>query len=408
MQKKKESFDYEALKKKTLEQFRSGKDLFSKGGAFAPLLKEFLEAALQGELEEHLEGEDEEQQNRKNGYSTKQLKTASGTIELDTPRDRNSDFSPDIVKKRETILAASLESKIIGMYGLGMSLRDISTHIKDMYDTEVSAGTLSTITDKVIPLVKEWQARPLDSLYCMVWLDAMHYKVKEEGRVITRCVYNILGITTDGKKEVLGMYVSHSEGANFWLSVLTDLQNRGVEDMLIASIDNLRGFAEAIVTVFPKTEVQSCIVHQVRNSLRYVGSKDQKEFMKDLKPVYQAVNKETAEANLDKLSEKWSKKYSIVLSSWQKNWEKLSTYFKYPAEIRKLIYTTNTIEGYHRQIRKVTKTKGAFTSDMALLKLMYLATRNIEKKWTMPLQNWSITISQLSIIFGADRLNLNI
>lgn len=408
MQSKKESFDYEALKKKTLEQFRSGKDLFSKGGAFAPLLKEFLEAALQAELDEHLQEEDEAQQNRKNGYSTKQLKTASGTIELDTPRDRNSDFSPDIVKKRETILATSLESKIIGMYGLGMSLRDISTHIKDMYDTDISAATLSAITDKVIPLVKEWQARPLDSLYCMVWLDAMHYKVKEEDRVVTRCVYNILGITTEGKKEVLGMYVSHSEGANFWLSVLTDLQNRGVEDMLIASIDNLKGFAEAIVTVFPKTEVQSCIVHQIRNSLRYVGSKDQKEFMRDLKPVYQAVNKEVAEANLEKLSEKWSKKYSVVISSWQKNWEKLSTYFKYPAEIRKLIYTTNTIEGYHRQIRKVTKTKGAFTSDMALLKLMYLATRNIEKKWTMPLQNWSITISQLSIIFGHSRLNLTI
>lgn len=408
MQKKKEGFDYEALKKKTLEQFRSGKDLFSKGGAFAPLLKEFLESALQAELDEHLDSEDEEQQNRKNGYSTKQLKTASGTIELDTPRDRNSDFSPDIVKKRETILATSLESKIIGMYGLGMSLRDISAHIKDMYDTEVSAATLSAITDRVIPMVKEWQSRPLDSLYCMVWLDAMHYKVKEEGRVITRCVYNILGITTEGKKEVLGMYVSHSEGANFWLSVLTDLQNRGVEDMLIASIDNLKGFAEAIVTVFPKTEVQSCIVHQIRNSLRYVGSKDQKEFMKDLKPVYQAVNKETAEVNLEKLREKWSKKYSVVISSWQKNWEKLSTYFKYPAEIRKLIYTTNTIEGYHRQIRKVTKTKGAFTSDMALLKLMYLATRNIEKKWTMPLQNWSMTISQLSMIFGDSRLNLTI
>ncbi|MEJ7830799.1 MAG: IS256 family transposase [Segetibacter sp.] len=408
MQQKKDSFDYEALKKKTLEQFRSGKDLFSKGGAFAPLLKEFLEAALQAELDEHLETEDPEQQNRKNGYSTKQLKTASGTIELDTPRDRNSDFSPDIVKKRETILATSLESKIIGMYGLGMSLRDISTHIKDMYDTDISAATLSAITDKIIPLVKEWQVRPLDPLYCMVWLDAMHYKVKEEGRVVTRCVYNILGITTDGRKEVLGMYVSHSEGANFWLSVLTDLQNRGVDDMLIASIDNLKGFAEAIVTVFPKTEVQSCIVHQIRNSLRYVGSKDQREFMKDLKPVYQAVNRDTAEVNLEKLAEKWSSKYGVVISSWQKNWDKLTTYFKYPAEIRKMIYTTNTIEGYHRQIRKVTKTKGAFTSDMALLNLMYLATRNVEKKWTKPLQNWSVTISQLSIIFEEQRLKLAI
>jgi len=407
MQKKKEAFDYEALKKKTLEQFRSGKDLFSKGGAFAPLLKDFLEAALQAELEEHLEQEDDEQNNRKNGYSTKLLKTGAGTIELDTPRDRNSDFSPEIVKKRETILANSLESKIIGMYGLGMSFRDISAHIKDMYDSDISAATLSAITDKIIPLVKEWQVRPLEEIYCIVWLDGMHYKVKHEGRVQSRCVYNILGITTEGRKEILGMYVSENEGSNFWLSVLTDLQTRGVKDILIACIDNLKGFAEAISTVFVQTEVQSCIVHQIRNSLKYVTSKDQKVFMADLKPVYQAVNKSEAEEKLETLSEKWNKKYPVVIESWRRNWEKLTTYFKYPDAIRKLVYTTNTIEGYHRQIRKVTKTKGAFTSDMALLKLMYLATKNIEKKWTMPLANWSITVSQLSIIFG-DRLKLNL
>jgi transposase-like protein len=407
MEKKKEAFDYEALKKKTLEQFRSGKDLFSKGGAFAPLLKEFLEAALQAELDEHLEQENEEQNNRKNGYSSKLLKTGAGTIELDTPRDRNSDFSPEIVKKRETILANSLESKIIGMYGLGMSFRDISAHIKDMYDTDISASTLSAITDKVIPLVKEWQVRPLEDTYCIVWLDGMHYKVKQEGRIQSRCVYNILGITTEGRKEILGMYVSESEGANFWLSILTDLQTRGVKDILIACIDNLKGFAEAISTVFVQTEVQSCIVHQIRNSLKYVASKDQKIFMADLKPVYQAVNKNEAEERLEALSEKWNKKYPVVIDSWKRNWEKLTTYFKYPQAIRKLVYTTNTIEGYHRQIRKVTKTKGSFTSDIALLKLMYLATKNIEKKWTMPLANWSITVSQLSIIFG-DRLKLNL
>jgi transposase-like protein len=288
-----------------------------------------------------------------------------------------------------------------------MSFRDISTHIKDLYDTDISAGTLSAITDKVIPLVKEWQVRPLEETYCIVWLDGMHYKVKQEGRVQSRCVYNILGITTEGRKEILGMYVSESEGANFWLSVLTDLQNRGAKDILIACIDNLKGFAEAISTVFVQTEVQSCIVHQIRNSLKYVASKDQKIFMADLKPVYQAVNKSEAEEKLEVLSEKWNKKYPVVVESWKRNWEKLTTYFKYPAAVRKLVYTTNTIEGYHRQIRKVTKTKGAFTSDMALLKLMYLATKNIEKKWTQPLQNWSITVSQLSIIFG-ERLKLNL
>ena len=232
-----------------------------------------------------------------------------------------------------------------------------------MYDTEISATTLSGITDKIIPLVNEWQQRPLESVYCIVWLDAMYYKVKEDGKFITRCVYNILGINIDGRKEVLGCYTSESEGANFWLTVLTNLQNRGISDILIACIDNLKGFAEAIVTVFPKTEVQSCIVHQIRNSLKYVASKNQKEFMQDLKPVYKAIDKATAELELEKLADKWQKKYPIVIESWQRNWEKLSPYFKYPEAIRKLIYTTNTIEGYHRQIRKVTKTKGAFTSE---------------------------------------------
>lgn len=402
-----EGFDYEALKKKTLKQFRSGKSLFSKDGAFAPLLKDFLEAALEAEIESHLADADPALKNRRNGYNSKLLKTMDGTIELDTPRDRNSQFSPDIVKKREVVLAENLEAKIIGLYGLGMSFRDISAHIKEMYDTEISATTLSAITDRVIPLVKEWQSRPLDAVYCIVWLDAMYYKVKDEGVVKTRCLYNILGITTEGKKEILGTYVSESESANFWLSVLTDLQNRGLKDILIACIDNLKGFEEAIKCIFPLTEVQSCIVHQIRNSMKYVASKDQKEFMKDLKPVYQAVNIESALVNLEKLEEKWNKKYPVVIASWLRNWDKLTTYFKYSQDVRKLIYTTNAIEGYHRQIRKVTKTKGAFTSDMALLKLIYLATKNIEKKWTQPLQNWSLTVSQLSIVFK-DRLPLSL
>ena len=303
-EKQQPAFDYEALKKKTLEQFRSGKSLFGKEGAFAPLLKDFLEAALQAEMEEHLDDEQRDKGNRKNGHTTKALKTAEGTIDLSTPRDRASEFDPQIVRKRETILAESLEQKIIGMYGHGMSLRDISAHIKDMYDTDISAATLSAITDKVIPLVTEWQSRSLESLYCIVWLDAMYYKVKQDSKIITRCVYNILGITVEGRKEILGCYTNETEGANFWLSVMTDLHNRGVEDILIASIDNLKGFAEAISTVFPKTQVQSCIVHQIRNSLKYVASKDQKEFMKELKPVYQAVSKEAAGQQLVKLSEK--------------------------------------------------------------------------------------------------------
>lgn len=398
--------EYEALKKKALEQFRTGKPLLGKDGAFAPLLKQFLESALSAEMEGHLTDQEREKGNRKNGISKKTIKSSVGSFEIETPRDRESSFEPEIVKKREIILADNLEDKIIGLYGLGTSLRDISGHIKEMYDTEISATTLSSITDRIIPQIKEWQQRPLDEVYCIVWMDAMHYKVRDNGKVENRAVYNILGITTEGKKELLGMYVSQNEGANFWLSVLTDLQNRGVKDMLIACIDNLKGFAEAINSIYPATEVQSCIVHQLRNSLKYVASKDQKEFMKDIKTVYQATTKSFAEDNLKTVTEKWNKKYPIVTDSWNNNWEKLSTYFKYTESIRRLIYTTNTIEGFHRQVRKVTKTKASFTNDMALLKLIYLATRNISKKWTQPLQNWSLTVSQLSIIFG-ERLKLN-
>ena len=397
--------EYEALKKKALEQFKTGQPLMGKDGAFAPLLKQFLEASLESEMDEHLNEIERTKGNRRNGTSKKLLKTSEGSFELETPRDRESTFEPEIVRKRETVLADNLEKKIIGMYGLGMSLRDISGHIKEMYDTDISAATLSAITDRVIPMVKEWQSRPLEEVYCIVWMDAMHYKVKDEGKVTSRAVYNILGITTEGKKELLGMYVSESEGANFWLSVLTDLQHRGVQDILIACIDNLKGFSEAINSIYPKTEVQSCIVHQIRNSLKYIASKNQKEFMRDLKEVYKATSRELAEENLKALDEKWGKKYPVVIASWQNNWHKLSTFFKYTESIRKLIYTTNAIEGFHRQVRKVTKNKTAFTSDMALLKLIYLAQRNISKKWTQPLQNWSLAISQLSIIFGS-RLKL--
>ena len=405
--KKEESLEYEQMKQKALEQLRSGKSLYGKDGAFAPLLKSFLDAALEAELESHLDEFERSNGNRRNGKTSKDVRTSVGTITVETPRDRASSFEPELIRKRETILAESLESKILGMYGLGMSLRDISKHIKDMYDTDISHATLSAITDKIIPEVKEWQSRPLEELYTIVWLDAMHYKVKEDHRMVSHAVYNILGIDRHGRKELIGMYVSQSEGANFWLSVLTDLQNRGVQDILIACIDNLNGFQQAINTVFPQTEVQSCIVHQIRNSLKYVASKDQKEFMRDLKPVYRAENLDIAELRLEELEIKWGNKYEKVIQSWQNNWTKLTTYFRYDATIRKLIYTTNAIEGYHRQIRKVTKTKGAFTSDMALLKLMYLAHNNIKQKWTMPIANWGQTAQKLAIWFP-ERMKLDL
>ena len=393
-------FDYEEVKNKALAQLKTGKPLLGKGGALGPLFKSFLEAALEAELEEHFHENKEEQINRRNGHGTKQLRTSEGTMELTTPRDRSGSFEPEIVKKRQTILADSLEDKILGLYGLGMSLRDISAHIKEMYDSDISHTVLSEITDRIIPAIRLWQARELEDIYTIVWLDAMYYKVKDEsGHVVTRCLYNVLGIDLEGCKHLLGVYISESEGSRFWLSVLTDLQQRGVKDILIACIDNLGGFEEAIVSIFPKTEVQSCIVHQLRNTIKYVVSKDVKAVITDVKLIYKAINKELAEEHLNALEQKWGKKYPIVIKSWRNNWHKLSTFFKYAADIRRLIYTTNTIEGFHRQIRKVTKTKGAFTNDMALLKLVYLASQRIEQKWTMPLQNWSLTMQQLSIMF---------
>jgi putative transposase len=399
-------FDYEEVKNKALEQLKTGRPLLGKGGALGPLFQSFLEAALEAELENHLQESEQEEgpPNRRNGHGVKQLRTSEGTLALSTPRDRSGSFEPEIVKKRQTILADSLEPKIIGMYSLGMSVRDISSHIKEVYDSDVSHTIVSEVTDRVIPAIRLWQAHALDAVYTIVWLDAMYYKVKDEsGHVVTRCLYNVLGIDLEGRKHLMGMYIAECEGSKFWLSVLTDLQQRGVKDMLIACIDNLSGFEEAINSIFPKTEVQSCIVHQVRNTIKYVASKDAKAVVKDIQLVYKAVNIELAEQHLNEFEEKWGKKYPIVIKSWRNNWHKLSTFFKYSADIRRLIYTTNTIEGYHRQIRKVTKTKGAFTNDMALLKLVYLASQRIMEKWTQPLQNWALTIQQLSIMFG-DRM----
>lgn len=401
----------EEVRQQALEQFKSGQPLFGKGGAFAPLLKEILEAALEGELAAHLAAEETDEfegANRRNGYLSKTIKSSQGSFELRTPRDRRGSFTPEVVKKRQTILADSLEDKIIGLYGLGMSYRDISKHIEDMYDTTISHTVLSEITDRIIPKVREWQNRPLEEVYPIVWLDAMFYKVKdEEGYVVKRCLYNVLGIRPDGQKEVLGAYISESEGARFWLEVLNNLQARGVKDILIACIDNLSGFEQAITTVFPHTEVQGCIVHQVRNTIKYVTFKDSREIVSDAKRIYRAASKEIAEENLEAFEQKWSKKYPTVTRSWRNNWSKLSTFFKYPPAVRRVIYTTNAIEGYHRQLRKVTKTKGVFPSDMGLLKLIYLATEQIEKKWKRPFREWATTAQQLVIIFG-DRMKLNI
>lgn len=401
------SEELSALQAKALEQFKNGTPLLGKDGAFAPMLKQFIESALEAEMSAHLDQAERSSGNKRNGKRSKTIKSEFGELEISTPQDRQSSFEPQLVKKRQTILADNLAPKIIGLYGNGMSLRDISSHIKEMYDMDISHDVLSQITDRIIPEVKAWQSRPLEEVYPIVWLDAMFYKVREGGRVQTRSVYNVLALDLSGRKHLIGIYVAESEGAKFWLQVLTDLKNRGLEDILIACTDNLTGFSEAISATFPHTEIQTCVVHQIRNSLKYVVSKDQRDFLKDLKKVYRATTKEVAEDELLRLEEIWGKKYPVVIQSWQHNWEKLSTYFDYPPEIRRMIYTTNAVEGFHRQVRKVTKTKGAFSSDMALLKLIYLAVNNISKKWTQPLPNWSLIIQQLCIRFG-DRVKIDL
>lgn len=380
-----------------LKAIQEGKPLLGREGILTPLIKNLTEAALEGELDSHLGREITA--NRRNGKSRKTIKSLNGNFELRTPRDRDGTFSPQLVKKHQTTLNDEIERKIIALYGLGMSYQDISAHLQEIYGLEVSTGTLSVITDKIIHTVKEWQARPLESIYPIVWLDAIHYKIRENGKVVGKAVYTILGVNLEGRKEVLGLYISEHEGANFWLQVLTDLSNRGVRDVLIACVDGLKGFPEAIEAIFPNTEIQLCVVHQIRNSLKYVGSKNQKEFMADLKRVYKAGTKDLAASELDILAGKWNEKYPIVIASWRNNWERLSQYFKYPEDIRRIIYTTNTIEAVHRQFRKLTKTKGAFPNQDSLLKLLYMGIQNASKKWTMPIQNWSLTISQLAIFF---------
>ena len=401
-----QKIDFIALQEQMVADIKAGKALIGQNGALMPLIKQVVEASLEGEMEAHMES-NTSPHNRRNGKSKKQVKCTSGSFELEAPRDRNGDFEPQLIRKRQTVLNASFDDRVLALYGLGMSYSDIQSHLADTYGLDVSSAKISAITDKLIPVLTEWRNRPLEAIYPIIFLDAMFFKTREEGRVVQKAVYNILGVNQEGKKEILGFYAAETEGANFWLGVLNDLKNRGVKDLLIACVDGLTGFPEAIQSAFPKTEVQLCIVHQVRQSIRYVASKDQKVFLKDLKTVYAADTKELAEQNLLELDEKWGKKYPIVLKSWQTKWDYLSAYFKYSQSVRRLIYTTNPIEGFHRQVRKYTKSKGAFTSESALFKLIYSAIMQIKKKWTMPVRGWAETISQLDIYFEG-RLNVGL
>jgi len=405
---KKEDFSWQEFEDQAINRLKSGEELTGKNGVLAPLIKRLIEASLEGELDAHLkESKSYGRKNRKNGKTTKPLKTPYGQVELETTRDRAGTFQPQIVKKRQTTLGEGLDNKIISMYGRGLSYDDIRGHLEELYGIEMSKGQLSQITDKILPILDEWRTRLLEEVYAIIWMDAIHYKVRHEGRIVSRAVYCVLGIDLEGKKDLLGLYVSENEGAKFWLSILTDLQNRGVKDVLIACIDNLTGFSQAIESTFPKTEIQLCVVHQIRNSLRYITSEDQKPFLKELKKVYQAKTKESAEFNLEELDKKWGKKYPIVIRSWRSNWELLSQYFKYHYSIRKIIYTTNTVEGFNRQLRKYTKSKAVLPNDTALLKLIFLVSRNITAKWTMGIPKWGLIIQQLAIHFG-DRVKIKL
>jgi len=330
-----------------IARLKSGESLTGKDGILTPLIKQIIEASLEGEIEAHLSDyKATNGSNRRNGKTSKLLKTGTESFELETPRDRLGTFEPQIVKKRQTVLNESLDNKILSLYALGMSYEAIQEHLAEMYGLEVSAAKISLISDKLMPVITEWRNRPLESVYPIVFLDAMHFKVRIEGKVSSRAFYSVLGVNNQGRKEILGLYLSENEGSRFWLSVLNDLRARGVEDILIASIDGLKGFPEAITEVFPQTEIQLCVIHQIRNSLKYVTSKDQKSFMADLKLVYRASSKDLAEHRLLELDEKWGKKYPAVIKSWQTQWERLSQYFKYPEELRRIVYTTN-ISGLH-------------------------------------------------------------
>lgn len=400
---KKEKFDFEAFVKDAGEQLRSGKPLVGSEGVFTPLLKMVIEASLEGELDDHLRDSKQQGPNRRNGHTHKNIQSSLGGFDIFSPRDRAASFEPQTVLKRQRVISEDMDKKILGLYGMGLSYSDIQTHLKDIYDFDISDGTLSAITDRLLPSIKEWQNRILENVYPVMWLDAIHFKVRHEGVVKDRAIYSVLGVSTEGQKEVIGIYFGENEGAAFWRGVLTDLKLRGVQDICIACIDNLTGFGDAIEDIFPKTDVQLCLVHQMRNAMKYMSWKDLKPCVKDLKLIYKAVNEQMGMHYLEEAEKKWGQKYPMIFKSWRNNWNRLSCFFGYTTAIRRLIYTTNPIESYHRMVRKVTKTKGAFSSEDAIVKQIYLATINANAKWQGQMFAWNIIRTELTIKFG-DRL----
>ena len=398
-----------AMMREFMQSYLKENDVKIKDGTDVnSIMRDMMSVILEGALDEELEQElgyskydyrNKETNNSRNGHSQKTMHTSYGDMQIDVPRDRNGEFEPQIIKKYQNTITQDMEEKIISMYAKGMTTADIESHMKDLYDIDISDSTISRITDKIMPVVKEWQERPLETIYAAVFMDAIHYHVRSEGRIVKKAVYIALGVDMDGHKDILGMYIGENESAKFWLSVLNGLKNRGVEDILIVCVDGLNGFPQAIEAVYPKAEVQHCIIHQIRNTTKFVSYKDIKELMADLKLVYTAATEEIALNELELFNDKWGKKYPKIYKSWNDNWATLSTYFKYPESVRKLIYTTNAIEGFNRQLRKVTKSKAVFPTDNSLLKMLYLATMDITQKWTGRRQDWGEIRSQLEIYF---------
>ncbi len=398
-----------AAMREMMHDYLKNNDISIKNGADVNLvMRDMMSVLLEGVLDEELDEElgyskydyrNKNTDNSRNGHSRKTMHTSYGDMDVSIPRDRHGDYGPKLIKKYQNTVTQDMEEKILSMYAKGMTTGDIECHMRELYDIDISDSTVSRITDKIMPVVKEWQERPLEEVYAVVFMDAVHYHVRSEGRIVKQAVYIALGIDMNGHKDVLGMYVGENESARFWLSIMNGLKNRGEEDILIACVDGLDGFPQAIEAVYPQTEIQQCIIHQIRNTTRFVSYKDIKRLMTDLKRVYTAPTEETAREELESFRNIWDSQYPKIYRSWSENWAILSTYFKYPEAVRHLIYTTNAIEGVNRQLRKVTKSKTIFPSDDSLLKMLYLATINITKKWTGHRQDWGQIHSQLEIYF---------
>jgi putative transposase len=400
---KKNAFDVAKVEER-LKNVKSLSDLEGPGGVFELMFKGTVERLLKAEQREHLGydpylKQDDGQKNSRNGYSKKKVKLENREIEIEIPRDREGSFEPQVIQKNQSV-SPNLKNQILSMYARGMTVRDIQSHLKEMYyGTEVSPTFISKVTNEIMDTVREWQSRPLECVYAVVFMDAIFYKARHDSKVVNKAAYTCLGIDLEGNTDILGIWISESEGSHFWLNVLTELKERGLEDILIACVDGLKGFPEAIANQFPETQVQLCIVHQIRNSLKYIASKNQKEFMKDLKEVYKAPALEGAETALDQLEEKWGRQYPVVVSSWRNNWTHLSTFFGFPPAIRKIIYTTNIVENVHRQFRKVTKSKTIFPTDDSLRKMLYLASLGATTKMRKK-RDWPEMIGALKLVFG--------